>query len=435
AADKITSLGREFGKLRELKTNGNELTLEQQKRYAELDEQLIAASRNFENYRIELAKKFPKRFNIEKEFKGNEVWKADLEGWSKETGENIVYVYTLVGKDRYHAIVYAPYTQTHSKTEIKAKDLNAKIFEFRNELKTLNKDPRQLGKELYDILIKPIERQLEGTEAKTILWSQDGNLRLVPLAALWDGKQYFGQKYQNVTVTLASRSRLGKPVSKNWLVLGLGVSEGKKVKDPNGTRDIVFDPLTAVRDELLTIVKTTPDESGVLPGKRFLNSVFTKRELKNQLPGNYKVVHIASHFSLYPGDETNSFLLLGDGDILTVNQLRHNQQLFVGVELLTLSACDTAIVEKDSTGKEIEGFGYVAQDEGAQAILATLWKVADESTQIFMSEFYRLRAEHPEKNKAEIIRLVQKEMIEGKIDAKYTHPYFWSPFVLIGNWR
>ena len=48
-------------------------------------------------------------------------------------------------------------------------------------------DPRPLGQELYDILIRPIEKQLDGAGAKTLLWSLDGSLRLLPLAALWDG--------------------------------------------------------------------------------------------------------------------------------------------------------------------------------------------------------------------------------------------------------
>src|SRR5205085_4913087 len=122
---------------------------------------------------------------------------------------------------------------------------------------------------------------------------------------------------------------------------------------------------------------------------------------------------------------------------------------------LTLSACQTAVVEKDGTGKEIEGFGYVAQQKGAKAILATLWSVADESTQLLMSEFYRLRKERPELTKAAALQLAQQEMIEGRLqpltatgqqrglelsfgyDPKkpYAHPYYWSPFILIGNWR
>lgn len=95
-------------------------------------------------------------------------------------------------------------------------------------------------------------------------------------------------------------------------------------------------------------------------------------------------------------------------------------------------------------------------------MLATLWKVADESTSLFMSEFYRIKKADPTMNKSEAIRLAQKAMIDGRIkaggtsnasraetfasgakkdefncdpNAPFSHPYFWSPFVLIGNWR
>ncbi len=88
------------------------------------------------------------------------------------------------------------------------------------------------------------------------------------------------------------------------------------------------------------------------------------------------------------------------------------------MELLTLPACQTAVVEKDSNGKEIEGFGYVAQQKGAKAILATLWSVADESTQLLMSEFYRLRKENSALTKAEAMQKAQIKLLNGKHTAE-----------------
>jgi CHAT domain-containing protein len=203
----------------------------------------------------------------------------------------------------------------------------------------------------------------------------------------------------------------------------------------------------------------------VLPGQSLIDAEFNEPALEAQLSRGYKVIHIASHFSLNPGDSRRSFLLLGDGSVLTVDEIRNNPRLnFRGVELLTLSACKTAVVEKDSSGKEIEGFGYVAQQRGAKAILATLWSVADESTQLLMSKFYRLRKENPQLTKAAALQLAQGEMIEGRLqpltaegkkrdtgettssetnaptyerDPKkpYAHPYYWAPFILIGNWK
>ena len=249
------------------------------------------------------------------------------------------------------------------------------------------------------------------------------------------------------------------------------MSDPQKINlsEPDGsTRSVSFPGLPAVRGELQTIVRdeTFPGrEKGILPGKRLLNASFTETSLKENLGRRYKVIHIASHFSFHPGDLTKSFLLLGDGQALPLNRFKNNPQLaFTGVELLTLSACETAVGDTNADGIEIESFGAIAQETGAKAVLATLWSVADESTSRMMSEFYRLRKERPRLTKAGALQLAQQEMIEGKLrpmamaagkrdtgeitDSKmnasphiqdfkkpYEHPYYWSPFILIGNWR
>jgi CHAT domain-containing protein/Flp pilus assembly protein TadD len=449
-ADKIAALGAEFGALQELQSKGIKLTDKQEKRYKELSAQIEDASRSFQVFLRQLAEEFAKRTNTEKDLQENLALQSDLKSW----GEGLVFLYTLTGEDRYRVILVTPDTQVDGKFEIKAAELNDKIEKFRQAVQNPAVDPRPLGKELYDILIKPVEKQLAGAKAETLLWSLDGNLRLLPLAALWDGTQYFGQKYQNVTVTLASRTRLGDVVVPNWRALGLGVSEAKRIKEPNGARELSFSSLPAVRAELRSIIQSAESPNGVLPGQSLLDADFNETAFESQLLRGYKVIHIASHFSLNPGDSTRSFLLLGDGNVLTVDEIKNNPKLsFRGVELLTLSACQTAVVEKDSSGKEIEGFGYVAQQKGAKAILATLWSVADESTQLLMSEFYRLRKVNPQLTKAAALQMAQQEMIAGKLKpalttgerrgtgetdtapADYSHPYYWSPFVLIGNWR
>ncbi|QQS41271.1 MAG: CHAT domain-containing protein [Acidobacteriota bacterium] len=457
-AEKLTELGREFGKLQDLVAKGVTLSPDQEARYKELSARIEDASRVFQVFLRQLAEEFSKKPNTTSDVGENLALQSDLKSW----GKGLVFVYTLAGEDRFRSIVVTPETQTNQKSEISSEDLNRKISAFREAVRDPSVDPRPLGKELYDIIIAPIERDLKGADARTILWSLDGNLRLLPMGALWDGEQYFAEKYRNVLVTLASRTRLGDEVASDWRALGLGVSEGRTVTDPGGARDITFDPLPAVPEELAAIVRSDSSPEGVLPGESYLNSGFNEKELKQALLKNFKVIHIASHFSLNAGDSTKSFLLLGDGDVLTVDEIKNNPEFrFNGVELLTLSACQTAVTGKDSTGKEVEGFGYVAQRKGAKAILATLWSVEDESTRLLMAEFYRLRNENPGMTKAEALQRAQMKMIKGEIrgnqtadgrgvdkakksdasaftadpDAPYSHPYFWSPFVLIGNWK
>jgi CHAT domain-containing protein len=475
-AERITVLGSQFGKLQTLKSRGVKLTEEQDESYKDLSSQLSAASSGFQVFLKQLAEEFAQRSTTKGDLNETFALQSKLKAW----GAGVVFLYTLVGDDRYRVILVTPDTQVDGKHEITARELNDKIEKFRAAVQNPRLDPRPLGKELYDILIKPIEKQLEGAGAKTLLWSLDGNLRLLPLAALWDGKEYFGQKYQNVTITLASRDNLGDPAIPNWRALGLAVSQAKtvEVKDLGGTREFPFAALPGAGAEVRSIVKSKQSPNGVLPGLSLIDLEFNEAALEAELVRGYKIVHIASHLNLDPNDAAKSFLLLGDGTVLTVAELRNNPGLkFSGVELLTLSACKTAVVGKDSSGKEIEGFGYVAQQKGAKAILATLWSVADESTQLLMSEFYRLHQANPHLTKAAALQLAQQEMIAGKLEPKltatgttspetkqedtpertttdgemdpasqlpsfpydpkrpYAHPYYWAPFILIGNWK
>ena len=131
---------------------------------------------------------------------------------------------------------------------------------------------------------------------------------------------------------------------------------------------------------------------GFMPGEVYLDEAFTASRLKDVGQRKFPLMHVASHFRFSPGTEVNSFLLLGDGERLTLGDIRTQNYRFDNVELLTLSACDTGLGGgRDEQGKEIEGFGVIAQQQGAKAVLATLGPVADESTATLMADLYRRR--------------------------------------------
>lgn len=194
---RITEIGAEFGRLQDKRNQlpeSEKPSPEKQKRFDELDKHLEDATVAFQVFLRGLAEEFTKKPKVVKEIQENTGLQADLKSW----GEGIVALYTVVGDDRYRVILTTPDAQIDGKTEISAGDLNKKIADFRQVVQNPNADPRPLGRELYDILIKPIEKQLSDAKAKTLLLSLDGTLRNLPLAALWDGKEYFGQKYENV---------------------------------------------------------------------------------------------------------------------------------------------------------------------------------------------------------------------------------------------
>ncbi|REJ75965.1 MAG: CHAT domain-containing protein [Acidobacteria bacterium] len=461
-SEDLARLGEQFENLNDLKKKGIVLSEAEKEKHRELGDMITVANRRFREFLNGLAEEFSKRPYRTNDLGESLSLQADLKQW----GDDIAFVYTLVGEDRFRTILVTPTVKVAGKSETSAKVLDKKIISFRQVLRDPGLDPRPLGKEIYDIVFAGIEKELEGTKIKTLLWSLDGNLRLIPLSALWDGEKYLGEKYRNVVITLASRTKLGTTSRPDASVLGLGVSQAATVSDPAGTRNISFSALPAVPDEISSIVKTDENDEGVLPGVSLLDKSFTEDGFVDGLLGGPGIVHIASHFSLNAGDAGNSFLLLGGGNILTVQQMRNDPRIsFSGVDLLTLSACETAVAGSDSTGREIEGFGYVAQQKGAKAILASLWPVVDSSTRLLMSEFYLIRNENPSVSKAEALQMAQQRMREGRIgedrsnstrrsdpvtvegegdiapvfrrdpERPYAHPYYWSPFVLIGNWR
>src|SRR5207237_5331834 len=114
---------------------------------------------------------------------------------------------------------------------------------------------------------------------------------------------------------------------------------------------------------------------GIIEGDVFDESSFNKISLLKTLKQTRPLVHISSHFSFRPGDESRSFLLLGDGNVMTLSEMQEQEDLFKGVELLTLSACNTAAQQPDASGKEIDGFAELAQRLGASGVIASLWEV------------------------------------------------------------
>ena len=118
----------------------------------------------------------------------------------------------------------------------------------------------------------------------------------------------------------------------------------------------------------------------------------------------YPVVHIASHFQLHPGDETASFLLLGDGSHLSLAQLKTWPNPFSGVELLTLSACNTAVGSTGADGKEVEGLGRPGPAAGRQGGGGDPVAGGGCEYARVMQTFYRLRETQPGLPKVEALR-------------------------------
>jgi len=145
----------------------------------------------------------------------------------------------------------------------------------------------------------------------------------------------------------------------------------------------------------------------------------------------YSIVHIASH-GQFSANLKNTFVLTYN-DKLSMDKLEDLMNLTIlkndPVDLLTLSACETAVGDD----RAALGLAGVALKAGVQSALASLWKVDDEATPAVVIEFYR-QLQNPNISKAEALQKAQKMILTDKLYERYRHPYFWSAFLLIGNW-
>ena len=141
-----------------------------------------------------------------------------------------------------------------------------------------------------------------------------------------------------------------------------------------------------------------------------------------------QIVHLATH-GQFSSKAEDTFILTWDGqlniDQLT-NILRSDKKQIRPIELLVLSACQTATGDKRAS----LGLAGIAVRAGARSTIATLWSVDDQASSLLMSEFYQ-ELTNGKITKSEALRRAQLEVLKQD---EFKHPYFWSAFVLIGNW-
>jgi len=450
----LITIGLEYEKLREDQKQG--LNAEEARRLEQLGSDMQIARAAVRAYIEELEAAFiaqdPHRVMEfgEKELKTLRQVQTEL----KNLGPGSVIIHTFVTDERLRLLLTTRTQQVHRDSFITWKELNRLIVNFRKVLQDPHSDPLPQAQTLYGYVVGPLEDDLRKAGSRTLLISLDDTLRYLPIAALHDGKRYLSERYALVVYTAAARRHLATRPQSLWRVAGMGVSESAGEG---------FGALPAVARELNSIVREEglDDPLGVLPGVVRLDSDFTPDQLSIDLWAGYPVVHIASHFKFQPGNEADSFLLLGANQKLTLADIQDGDYPLSEVDLLTLSACETAYGGRDAHGREIESFGVLAQQQGAKAVLATLWPVADSSTAEFMATFYRRRQQGM--TKAEALRQTQLGFLRGDgrpstglsgntegrgaVPAgpaeggrrsatvrSYAHPYYWAPFILMGNY-
>lgn len=334
--------------------------------------------------------------------------------------QGVVLIYPLVLLDRLEIVIFAANSIPTARTVAIAKpQLEEMIADFRNDLQDPSSyDIKTSAKKLYEILIKPIESDLRQAKATTILYAPDGILRYIPLATLYDGKQWLVERYRInnlISYSLLDRDRQSLPD----LTILAGAFGGKAGESKFG-----LSGLPSSITEVENIASTFPKAN------KYIEQNFTSQMIRDKAAGN-AIIHLATHAEFKNGSPFESYLLFGDGSKLTLAEV--NDLKLQDTQLVVLSACQTGLGSL-GTGTEILGFGYQVHRAGARASIASLWKVSDGGTQILMSAFYNnLRRANSDTSIA--LREAQLSMVKPstKGGVNYSHPYFWSSFVLISN--
>ena len=326
-----------------------------------------------------------------------------------------VLLYPFILGDRLEIILFAPNNLPIRRTTKISKDqLETLISDFRAGLLDAgSEDFREPSIQLYNLLIKPIEAELVQFQAKTILYAPDGQLRYIPITALYDGKQWLAEKYQISNLIAYTLSDF-TPQPKNAPNILAGAFGGKA-----GDRKFGQTALPATVREVQAIANSFQHSVTLIEEQ------FSRKASESKFK-NHNILHLATHAEFNSGAPDNSFIIFGNGDKIRLNEITDWQ--IPNIDLIILSACQTG-VGKLGSGVEILGFGYQVQKAGAKQAIASLWSVNDEGTQALMESFYD-ELKKGDVSSTEALHRAQVALIKSK---KYNHPNYWSAFFAIGN--
>jgi CHAT domain-containing protein len=372
--------------------------------------------------------------------------------------DHAVLLYPLILEDRLELVLMTPFgPPIHRSVDVTKDDLVDQIGAFRYALEDSTVDAKPTAQQLYEWLIQPIEDDLANANAETIIYAPDGPLRYAPLAALYDpgdsadvaddddngsNGEWLIERFRINHITALSLSDLTTEDSGDINVLAGALTSALDVTV--GGRPFRFSNLPFAQEEVEGLSQTVRSVTSLL------DTDFSRTTIEQQA-NRHTILHLATHAKFLIGQPEDSFIVFGDGSHVTLNEMKYGWLTLNQVDLVVLSACETAIGSdlRDANGEEILGFGYLMEQAGARASIASLWAVDDGGTQLLMNEFYDA-LERGNLTKVEALQRAQRALITAADDDTrgfawdvaqrldidpddLSHPYYWAPFILIGN--
>ncbi|WP_341530455.1 CHAT domain-containing protein [Nostoc sp. UHCC 0302] len=362
-------------------------------------------------------------------------------------GKNTAVLSSIILKDRLAIILTLSDSNQKLKSKlswlpVKSQEVKDIINDLRVKLEKrsdLENSYQTRAKQVYDWFIRPFISELEKERIETLVFIQDGILRSIPIAALFDGKKFLIEKY---AIAFAPALTLTNPQQSNpkkLQVLAFGLTQPATIETDTGSK--FFEPLTQVQSELKMITTSLPKSKGLL------NQEFTRERLQQELKENtYPIIHLATH-GKFGIDDRETFLVTGKKVVAnrqkSLTNETYNEKLTLNdlyqlinstrtqkqpIELLTLTACETAV----GSDRETLGLAGIAIQAGSKSAIATLWKVDDAATAKLIAKFYQ--SWHSGMSKAKALQAAQVAWLQTHHQQLESHPGYWSPFILIGNW-
>ena len=354
------------------------------------------------------------------------------------------FIYSIALPDRLEIILELPnrplrHYSTVSfddKTKTFESEINSQINILRNLIEDKRRKPQRknyeteqilnLSQQIYGWLFdSDAKTELKNSSVETLVFLMDDVLQNIPIAILHDGEQYLIQKGYRLAITPGLQLLPPKRLEQEEIkVLVAGRSKFKEREPKPELQD-----LDNVENELKIIAKE-------FPGKMLLNQDFIRENLDLGINSLVPpVVHIATH-SQFGSQLEDTYIIEWDGyidpqnlaDLMQVNDSTKQSD----IELLVLSACQTAVGDD----RAALGMAGLAVRSGVRSTLATLWNIADDSTTKLMVKFYEElnNSSGKQVEKAEALRLAQIWLLDGEEGEEYKDPFYWAPFVLVGNW-
>ncbi len=150
---------------------------------------------------------------------------------------------------------------------------------------------------------------------------------------------------------------------------------------------------------------------------------------------SYNVIHIATHGTVNSEHPELSGLMLSQKPGTTDDGMLYNGEIYnlkLNADLVVMSACETGL-GKISQGEGVIGLGRSLIYAGAKNIVCSLWQVSDASTSALMINFYTNLLKASKKEQMAFTDKLHNAKLKMISEGKFAHPYFWSPFIIIGK--